>query len=202
MKLSFALNFILLSFAQTVEGVVSSEAPTGTPTEAPTSCDVDAAFLVDGKLKQDCTWVAKKGADSGRRKKLCTRNDVRGACPSACGFCCADNPDFTFTAIGGKTQDCAWITKNFGKKEIRLRECKKNKVKAACQLTCDNCFTPPVCADNPDFTFTIYGGITVPCGWILRNRKKKERRLRKCKENKVKAACQLTCDNCFTFPPV
>jgi hypothetical protein len=26
--------------------------------------------------------------------------------------------------------------------------------------------------------------------------------LRKCKENKVKAACQLTCDNCFTFPPV
>jgi len=67
---------------------------------------------------------------------MCARADVVEACPSACGVCCADNPDFTFKAEYGKKQTCAWITKKPGR---RMDECLKPKVKAACQLTCDNC---------------------------------------------------------------
>jgi len=67
---------------------------------------------------------------------MCARADVVEACPSACGVCCADNPDFTFKAEYGKKQTCAWITKKPGR---RMDECTKPKVKAACQLTCDNC---------------------------------------------------------------
>eukprot|EP00979_Chaetoceros_neogracilis_P012607 scaffold3365_cov129-Chaetoceros_neogracile.AAC.1 len=136
MKLSFALNFILLSFAQTVEGQ-STNAPTNAPTDSPTSCAVDADFRVNGKDKKDCTWVARKGEDSKRVEKLCARNAVFNACPSACGLCCSDNAGFTFKAGGGKTRNCAWIARRYLK---RLDECEKIKVKAACQLTCDNCF--------------------------------------------------------------
>jgi len=94
---------------------------------------------VNGKNKKDCTWVVKKGVDSTRLERMCGRDDVKEACPSACGICCGDNADFTFKAEGGKTQTCAWIAKQPDK---RLDECEKKKVKAACQLTCDNCSPP------------------------------------------------------------
>jgi len=100
------------------------------------TCEVDTSFRVNGKAKKDCTWVLKKGFDSPRYAKMCARNDVIAACPSACGLCCADNPDFTFTAEFGKTQTCAWIAKKPGK---RLDECESPSIKAACQLTCSNC---------------------------------------------------------------
>merc|ERR1712012_199329 len=117
-------------------------APTMATTMAPTTaaptvtCDVDPDFRVNGKAKKDCTWVYKKGPDSNRFAKMCARADVIEACPSACGVCCADNPDFTFTAEFGKTQDCAWIAKQPDK---RLDECENSKVKSACMLTCGNC---------------------------------------------------------------
>lgn len=91
---------------------------------------------MNGKEKKDCTWVVKKGKDSARWTKMCARADVVEACPSACGVCCADDPDFTFTAEFGKTQNCAWIGKKPGR---RMDECSSPMVKAACQLTCDNC---------------------------------------------------------------
>merc|ERR1712079_14649 len=100
------------------------------------TCDVDPDFRVNGKAKKDCTWVVRKGLDSPRIEKMCARADVVEACPSACGVCCGDDAGFTFTATGGKTQDCAWIAKRPGK---RLDEWDKNKVKAACMLTCGNC---------------------------------------------------------------
>jgi len=72
---------------------------------------------------------------------MCGREDVRIACPSACGICCGNNNTFKFKAEFGKKQKCKWIGK---RPEKRNDECKKNKVKAACQLACDNCTPEPL----------------------------------------------------------
>merc|ERR1711957_845313 len=82
----------------------TTAAPTGAPivattvaTDAPTvACDIDTAFRVNGKTDKDCLWVIKKGPDSGRVAKMCTRSDIKEACPSACGVCCGDDPLYTF----------------------------------------------------------------------------------------------------------
>jgi len=91
---------------------------------------------VNGKEKKDCAWVVRKGFDSDRHTKMCARADVVEACPSACGVCCADDPNFKFKAEYGKTQKCEWIGKQPGK---RMDECAKPRVKSGCQLTCGNC---------------------------------------------------------------
>jgi len=92
---------------------------------------------VNGKKRKNCTWIGKKGKDSGRVERLCERDDVTAACPSTCGLCCGDNADFEFKAMKkGKMQTCEWLAKKY---DQRKENCKKIEVKSACQAACKNC---------------------------------------------------------------
>merc|ERR1711957_1046761 len=75
----------------------TTSAPTETtdaPTGAPTVCENDLTFRVNGIAKKSCNWAILKNK---RRKNLCKRIDVNPACPVACGACCADDSTYTFT---------------------------------------------------------------------------------------------------------
>jgi hypothetical protein len=81
---------------------------------------------------------------------------------------CADNADFTFELDIGKTQNCAWLTKNTDNEAIRIAKyCAYGSVKWACQDTCGSCAA--TCADVPSFDFTIDIGNLQDCAWFRLN---------------------------------
>jgi len=147
-------------------------------------------FRVNDKKKKDCHFVAQK---PGRRIKLCNRGDVPGPCPIACGICCADDVDFTFSTANGDPKNCAWIAKKFDKRE---EMCREKKIKNSCAETCQSCFEPVgpyICEDNTEFTFETPNGPPKDCIWID---KKFSDRKEFCDRKNVKAACKYSCRRC------
>ena len=81
------------------------------------------------------------------------------------GVSCADDSSFTFNLDNGKTQDCAWLTKNDSSATTRIVEyCAYGSVKFRCQSACASC--GEACADDFAFTFTLDIGKTENCSWL------------------------------------
>jgi len=78
---------------------------------------------------------------------MCTRSDIKEACPSACGVCCGDDPTYTFLTDNVGEKDCRWIAKRIDR---RSGYCDQRITKAACQLTCDNCTPAPESNDDDE----------------------------------------------------
>lgn len=102
-------------------------------------CFTDPEFGVNGKRKKNCHWIAEKGDNGNRRKKMCQRESVQEACPTACGLCCADDDDFRFIRENMEIEACAWIKE---KKKVRKKYCEQNHIKVGCPRTCENCLDP------------------------------------------------------------
>ncbi|GFH56795.1 predicted protein [Chaetoceros tenuissimus] len=121
---------------------------------------------------------------------------------------CADDASATFSLINvDKEVDCAWLTKNSKKEEVReANYCGLNRVKLHCKVSCNFCD----CEDDPDFTFELTnvkddnGNPKIEdCSWLLRNSNAKEDRIANyCTDafenGSVLNACTKSCGQCLS----
>ncbi|GFH47766.1 predicted protein [Chaetoceros tenuissimus] len=80
---------------------------------------------------------------------------------------CTDDTSFKFLLDNGqddKMVNCAWLTENTSKADIRMkRYCKRGHVAGACLSSCGNCD----CADDPLYIFPLaFSGMPVDCSWL------------------------------------
>jgi len=85
--------------------------------------------------------LTKNSATSEIRiANYCGKAEVKTACVQSCDFCaCVDDDAFEFELENGDTQDCAWLTTNFSKKEIRIAKYCEGDVVDACTASCGAC---------------------------------------------------------------
>lgn len=122
-------------------------------------CENNRTYLYQNNPDQHCRWIRN---NESRRKELCLVPEVSENCKQSCGFCCDDDPDYTFGSYaandGGYTiRNCDWIDKNKKKTETRRGEwCEKYKanfvVKDKCPNACDYCFSTVAPTSSPTGT--------------------------------------------------
>jgi len=83
--------------------------------------------------------------NNARREDACTEAVVSQNCPQACGICCENIEEFTFTRNNGFRGNCALIAE---KEQIKNRYCEDTKkifngrtVRDGCPVACDFCQT-------------------------------------------------------------
>jgi len=109
--------------------------PTGPCTDSGSQCcKNDRTFRYQKKKQKSCKWISGK---ENRRNNLCTKKSIQIACPMSCGFCCANDKTFSFTAVDGKKRKCAYVGKN--PKRIK-KYCVNANIKSNCPIACNNCF--------------------------------------------------------------
>lgn len=73
------------------------------------TCEDNINFRYQNNPKQSCNSI--RLINEEKRTEYCSLNDeVRNACPQACGLCCEDNDDYTFLTNKGTKASCAWLT--------------------------------------------------------------------------------------------
>jgi len=99
-----------------------------------TSCSNDRQFRFNNHNRKSCVWISNK---ESRRERFCNRESVQNSCRMTCGYCCMDDPTFTFR--GNKS--CQWLSNRGTNQKNRI--CRKKLIKSYCPVTCDNCFDIP-----------------------------------------------------------
>ena len=119
---------------------------------------------------------------------------------------CEDLTSFTFPLLSAtdplddaQRRDCAWLTSNWQKKQIRLdRYCSYTHVKSACRLSCNHCEVTDKEGDDV-FSLMISNGeeITTSCSWLTRNSNATEKRKSKyCFADDVCETASTVGDSC------
>lgn len=91
---------------------------------------------------------------------------------------CADSSTYEWTNDfkGGKTVDCAWLTKNYKQKRQRIEKwCEEANVSFACPITCETCTIS--CVDDATYQLSLLDQKNKKfCTWISYNRNQVEQR--------------------------
>lgn len=103
---------------------------------------------IEGDFRS-CVWIR---FEETRRLQYCTDPEVIQACRQTCGYCCDNDPNYTFRnkLNPDKLRGCEWITK----KEERIERRRELyctigdgitfendvNIRDACPLACDFCF--------------------------------------------------------------
>jgi len=67
-------------------------------------------------VPRSCVWIRFM---ESRRVEHCVDPEVLNACPQSCGSCCDDDPTFEFANNFDVDVDCAWISKNSKRIDVR-----------------------------------------------------------------------------------
>ncbi len=109
---------------------------------------------------------------------------------------CSDTCSYRFNLDNGGQGSCVWITKNQNWQVTKARKakyCGRSAIKSNCPATCD-----AACGNDKSFTFTLRNvGKSVPCKWIVQNRKKAEiRKGNYCGNALIASTCPSACGRC------
>lgn len=193
----------------------------------PPICEDDPDYLLPinpGGKTVGCGWIDNAygfNEVNFRRQEQCKKPAIQEHCPRACGFCCADNDEYSFSYVneeGNRNRaTCATLAED---KWLSDRYCGLKE--ATCPESCGVCAptptpptptpptpTPPTptkptpeepCKDEEDFKFSVNpDGKMKPCSWIdilTAIDGITQRRQRVCKRNSVKEKCKRACGSC------